>query len=246
MQQSLSPPDSLALGALLFCASTAATRLLASCLPSSPSSSPSHSSSSSSSTSSSTSSDEQPLPYEAGQAAVPRGASPAQVRFQYRSALLAPAAVSRARAFSRLQNQRRSLRFFDPSLPVPAALLDACVCTAGTAPSGAHQQPWHFSVVRDPEKKAAIREVVEREEQLNYDKRMKEAWKQDLEPIFKNSALHQGGRIQKPYLTDAPCLVVVTELTHGVNPNTGKWEKLIRDNVCNIMIAELTMIRGRI
>ena len=99
-----------------------------------------------------------------------------------------------------------------------------CLCSA---PSGAHQQPWHFSVVKDPAKKQAIREIVEREEQINYDKRMKQSWKNDLVPIFKGSNLHAdvGERviIQKPYLTEAPFLVIVTEVTHEINPITG-WE----------------------
>jgi iodotyrosine deiodinase len=155
------------------------------------------------------------LPYIAQQASPERGCTPDQIEFSYENTQTEASSLARAQAFTQLQNQRRSLRFYDTK-PFPVELLLQCIETGGTAPSGAHQQPWHFSVVRDAAKKAAIREAVEREEQVNYDKRMKQAWKDDLAPIFKNSALHKDGLIQKPYLTEAPFLVVVTEVVHGV------------------------------
>ncbi|CAM9113402.1 unnamed protein product, partial [Ectocarpus fasciculatus] len=103
-------------------------------------------------------------------------------------------ALHRAKAFLQLQNQRRSLRFYSPD-PYPIELLMTCIATAGTAPSGAHQQPWHFSIVKNMKLKRQIREIVEKEEQLNYDKRMKKTWVQDLDPIFKESALHKDGNM---------------------------------------------------
>lgn len=160
------------------------------------------------------------LPYTAQQATPESGCVPDQVDFVYSTTLTDESSLERARVFTQLQNQRRSLRFYD-TRPFPVELLQQCIETGGTAPSGAHQQPWHFCIVQDPGKKAAIREEVERAEQLNYDKRMKQSWKDDLEPIFKNSALHQDGVIQKPYLTEAPYLVVVTELLYGLHPETG-------------------------
>lgn len=155
---------------------------------------------------------------------------PDQIEFTYDSTLTEATSLARAHAFTQLQNQRRSVRFY-ASESFPVELLTQCIETAGSAPSGAHQQPWHFSIVQCPVKRGAIREAVEQEEQINYDRRMKQAWKDDLAPIFKNSALHkpadEGGAagrtiIQKPYLTEAPYLVVVTELTHGVHPSTGE------------------------
>ena len=95
-------------------------------------------------------------------------------------------ALHRAKAFQQLQNQRRSLRYFSQD-PFPEELLLACIATAGTAPSGAHQQPWHFSIVQNANLKQQIRDVVEQEEQINYDKRMKQSWLADLNPIFKDS-----------------------------------------------------------
>ena len=74
-------------------------------------------------------------------------------------------ARARAKNFLALQNQRRSVRFFS-SDPVPLDILLTCIETAGTAPSGAHQQPWHFCVVQSTKIKRAIRDIVEREEQV--------------------------------------------------------------------------------
>ena len=172
------------------------------------------------------------LPYLAQQAIPEGGCVPHQIEFTYANTLTDTSSLARACAFTKLQNQRRSIRFYDPQ-PYPVELLMRCIETAGTAPSGAHQQPWHFSVVRCPAKKLAIRHAVEREEQQNYDRRMKQAWKDDLAPIFKNSTLHEQHTdkegeaktvIRKPYLTEAPFLVVVTEVTHGIHPDTGAFE----------------------
>ena len=102
------------------------------------------------------------------------------------------AAMHRAKAFLQLQNQRRSLRFFSKD-SFPEELLLTCIATAGTAPSGAHQQPWHFSIVKNTNMKQQIREIVEKEEQQNYDKRMKQTWIQDLDHIWKGSNLHKNG-----------------------------------------------------
>lgn len=170
------------------------------------------------------------LPYIAQQANPEGGCVPDQIGLTYVSTLTETSSLTRARTFTQLQNQRRSVRFYDPQ-PFPVELLMHCIETAGTAPSGAHQQPWHFSVVHCPAKRLAIRQAVEREEQQNYDRRMKQAWKNDLAPIFKNSTLHEVDTdtegqtktiIRKPYLTEAPFLVVVTELTHGIHATTGR------------------------
>ena len=135
--------------------------------------------------------------------------------------LPAHAMRARALAFHALQNQRRSVRFMSTD-SIPEDVLLSCVATAGCAPSGAHQQPWHFSIISSADLKKKIRLAVEAEEQVNYDRRMKQAWLNDLAPIFKNSELHKDGLIEKPYLTDAPYLVVLSELLHGIDPKTGE------------------------
>lgn len=114
--------------------------------------------------------------------------------------------LARARHFYDLVNQRRTVREFS-SRPIPDGVLEQCLLAAGTAPSGAHKQPWRFVVVRDPAVKKAIREAAEKEEHDNYEWRMSEAWKRDLEPL--------GTDEHKPFLEIAPALVVVMALKHG-------------------------------
>lgn len=66
---------------------------------------------------------------------------------------------------------RRTVRRFS-SEPIDQEVLDYLLRSAGTSPSGAHTQPWTFAVVTDPELKSAIREIIETEEQINYERRM--------------------------------------------------------------------------
>ncbi|MBI1751768.1 MAG: nitroreductase family protein [Acidobacteria bacterium] len=114
--------------------------------------------------------------------------------------------LARAQRFYELVNQRRTVREFSDR-PIPDGVLEQCLLAAGTAPSGAHKQPWRFVVVQDPAVKKAIREAAEKEEHDNYEWRMSEAWKRDLEPL--------GTDEHKPFLEIAPALVVVMALKHG-------------------------------
>jgi nitroreductase len=98
--------------------------------------------------------------------------------------------------------RRRSIRDFAPD-PVPAELIENALRVAGSAPSGANQQPWTFVVVRDPATKARIRRAAEHEEELLYRERASEEYLHAIEPI--------GTTASKPHLTEAPCLVVVFE-----------------------------------
>lgn len=111
-------------------------------------------------------------------------------------------ARERSRKFLRLMRRRRSVRHFAPD-PVPRELIENAIRTAGTAPSGANQQPWTFVVVSDPAIKARIRAAAEREEQFLYKQRASEEYLEAIEPI--------GTDWIKPHLTDAPYLIVVFE-----------------------------------
>ena len=113
------------------------------------------------------------VPYVAKQDLSQGEASP-QVPF-YHERIPYNASLHRAKAYLKLQNQRRTVRFFSQD-DIPLDLLLACVETGGTAPSGAHQQPWKFNVVRNSNLKQQIRKLVEQEEQQNYDKRMSSSW----------------------------------------------------------------------
>jgi iodotyrosine deiodinase len=99
-----------------------------------------------------------------------------------------------------LANMRRSVRDFSDK-PVPFELIKDLVMTAGTAPSGAHKQPWTFSIVGNSEVKSEIRKAAEKEEYESYNGRMSEKWLQDLAPI--------GTDWHKPFLETAPWLIIV-------------------------------------
>jgi nitroreductase len=111
-------------------------------------------------------------------------------------------ALERSRAFLRAIAARRSVRHFS-SEPVPRELIENAIRAAGTAPSGANQQPWSFVAVSDPKVKAEIRAAAEREEDLLYTRRATEEYLEAIEPIGTNSS--------KPHLTDAPCVIAVFE-----------------------------------
>jgi iodotyrosine deiodinase len=102
--------------------------------------------------------------------------------------------------------ERRSIRMFSTD-PVPRELVENAIRVAGTAPSGAHQQPWTFVVVSDPALKAAIREAAEREEREFYEHRATEEWLEAIEPM--------GTDWVKTHLTDAPYVIVVFEQVYG-------------------------------
>ena len=101
-------------------------------------------------------------------------------------------------------NRRRTVRDFSDK-PVPMELIEKAILTAGTAPSGAHMQPWRFVVVQDAEIKAKIKEAAEKEEYESYHGRMPDRWLRRLAPI--------GTDEHKPFLTIAPYLIVVFRIT---------------------------------
>ena len=97
---------------------------------------------------------------------------------------------------------RRSIRQFSPEAP-PRELIEDALRVAGSAPSGANQQPWTFVVVSDPEVKRRIREAAEHEEHLLYAERATDEYLRAIEPIGTNAS--------KPHLTDAPYVIAVFE-----------------------------------
>jgi nitroreductase len=96
--------------------------------------------------------------------------------------------------------RRRSVRQFSDR-PVPRAIIEKCLLAAGTAPSGANQQPWHFVAIADPAIKARIRTAAEAAEREFYERRAPQAWKDALKPL--------GTDERKPYLETAPWLIAV-------------------------------------
>ncbi|MCH8488248.1 MAG: nitroreductase family protein, partial [Candidatus Cyclonatronum sp.] len=96
---------------------------------------------------------------------------------------LTPAEMHRrAMDFYVLMNVRRSVRAFAPDA-IPDEILELAIRTAGTAPSGANLQPWHFCVVTNPEVRCQLRAAVEAEEKENYERRFSEEMKNALTPL---------------------------------------------------------------
>ena len=121
--------------------------------------------------------------------------------------------IHRSENFYNFMKQRRTMRFFSSEY-VPIQVIQNCILTAGTAPSGAHCQPWTFVIVKDQLIKTQLREIIENEERVNYDRRMSREWVQDLNPIV--SALHIDDEVVKPYIEDAPYIIVVLKQQYGV------------------------------
>jgi len=117
---------------------------------------------------------------------------------------------ARAASFRTLMGRRRTVRQFSDR-PVPRALIEDCVMTAASAPSGANQQPWTFVCISDPAIKREIRLAAEEEERRFYGDRASAEWLEALAPI--------GTDADKPFLETAPWLIVVFGQRYGTAPN---------------------------
>jgi iodotyrosine deiodinase len=113
-------------------------------------------------------------------------------------------------------SERRSVRAFSPE-PVDERLVLNAIAVATTAPSGAHQQPWTFVLVNDPDVRARIREAAEAEERRSYAGRLGAEWLAALRPL--------GTDEHKPHLTDAPFLIVVFAQRYYLDERTGDKHK---------------------
>ena len=120
----------------------------------------------------------------------------------------------RAQAFYDDIVRRRSVRDFD-SRPIPEGIIENCLLAAGTAPSGANQQPWHFSVITSAENKKRVREAAEAEEREFYEHRAPKEWLDALAPL--------GTDTQKPFLEEAPALIAIFAQKYGLNPDGSKY-----------------------
>ncbi|MEO7043443.1 MAG: nitroreductase family protein [Gemmatimonadaceae bacterium] len=114
---------------------------------------------------------------------------------------------ARAAEFAAEMQRRRTTRHFSDR-PVQRSVIEHCILTAGTAPSGAHQQPWHFVVISDPAVKRQIREAAEVAEREFYDSAPAE-WLAALAPLGTDAV--------KAYLETAPYLIAVFAQRYGVS-----------------------------
>ena len=120
---------------------------------------------------------------------------------------------ARLREFYENIARRRSVREFSDR-PVPRDIIETALRAAGTAPSGANLQPWHFVVVSGPETKKKIREAAEAEEREFYEHRASEEWLAALAPL--------GTDADKPFLETAPYLIAVFLQKYGELPDGRK------------------------
>jgi len=144
--------------------------------------------------------------------------------------LAADAQRQRSREFLRRMKQRRTVRDYAPD-DLPFELIQNAIATAGTAPSGANQQPWTFVVVSNPDLKRQIREAAETEEKENYERRMSDEWLQALAPL--------GTDWHKPHLQDAPYLIVIFKQAYAVSANGRKIKHYYVDESVGIATGML-------
>ena len=108
--------------------------------------------------------------------------------------------IQRAWEFFQMMERRRTIRDFSDR-PMPREVIEHCIRAAGTAPSGANLQPWHFVAVSDPKVKHEIRVAAEAEEKEFYEHRAPKAWLEALAAL--------GTDWRKPFLEIAPWLIAV-------------------------------------
>jgi nitroreductase len=120
---------------------------------------------------------------------------------------------ARSSEFLELMASRRTTRHFS-TRSVSRSLIEKAIMTGGTAPSGAHLQPWTFVAISDDAVKAKIRAAAEVEEKRFYEERMPDEWEEVLAPL--------GTDYVKDHITDAPWLVVIFRHTQRKREN-GEW-----------------------
>ncbi len=123
------------------------------------------------------------------------------------------AMTARSAEFLELMRRRRTVREFS-TRPVPRGLIEAAVATAGTAPSGANQQPWTFACIANPDVKRRIRTAAEAEEQAFYQGKAGAEW--------LGALAHLGTDWEKPFLETAPWLIAIFGQRWGQTPSGEK------------------------
>ena len=119
----------------------------------------------------------------------------------------------RAKSFYEDLRRRKTVREFSPR-PVAREVIEDCLRAAGTAPSGANLQPWHYVVVSDPAIKTRIREAAEIEEREFYSGKAPQEWLEALAPLGTDEV--------KSYLETAPFLIAVFAQNYALLPDGRK------------------------
>lgn len=123
--------------------------------------------------------------------------------------------LERSKSFLSEISSRRTVREFS-SKKFPIEIIENCIKSAGTAPSGANKQPWSFTIIEDKKVKAKIRIAAEKEEKEFYGRRATKEWLEDLNQF--------GTNWEKPFLETAPYLIIVFKQIYDVN-ETGSQRK---------------------
>jgi len=121
----------------------------------------------------------------------------------------------RAQAFAKQMQRRRTVRDFS-ARAVPRDVIEDCLRVAGSAPSGANLQPWHFVAIGDPSVKSEIRVAAEEEEREFYEHRAPAAWLEALAPLGTDS--------RKPFLEIAPWLIAVFAQPYSTLPDGSRMK----------------------
>jgi len=127
-----------------------------------------------------------------------------------------------SRTFYEKMNSRRSVREYDTE-DIPREVIENILLAAGTAPSGAHKQPWTFCAVRSAELKSKIRKAAEKEEYENYHGRMSEEWLKDLAPLETDW--------YKEFIEDAPWLIIVFRKIYDVENGQKSKNYYVQESV---------------
>jgi iodotyrosine deiodinase len=141
---------------------------------------------------------------------------------------------ARAQAFYETMRTRRTVRDFSDR-PVPRAIIETAILTAGTAPNGANHQPWHFTVLGQGPLRARLREAAEAEERAFYAGKAGAEWLDALAPL--------GTDASKPFLETAPWLIAVFgQKRGGPGPSDMKKNYYVTESVgiaCGLLLASL-------
>ena len=142
--------------------------------------------------------------------------------------------INKSEEFYNNVKTRRSVRDFSDR-PVAKEIIDNCIRAAGTSPSGANLQPWHFVIVSDPEVKKEIRLAAEEEEREFYTKRAPKEWLDVLAPL--------GTDEHKPFLEKAPYLIVIFAKSYERLPDGKKVKQYYSQEsvgiACGILITAI-------
>ncbi len=142
--------------------------------------------------------------------------------------------IAAAEAFRDHVGKRRTCRMFTDA-PVPRAVIAAAIEAAGTAPSGANHQPWHFAAISSPEVKHRIRLAAEEEEAAFYASRAGQEWLEALAPL--------GTDEDKGFLDLAPWLIVVFgQRRGGIEPGESRQNYYVTESVgiaCGLLLTAL-------